>query len=224
MKKYPNKNLSGYVKLLSKQVLMPALGVDSRLFESNRKPYRKYLLNVKEVYGGRNYRLHKFCSRKDVHLGLINYHHISERTEDWLLNGYQDGIEYRYPLLDKDLIEFILTVPSKILFKDGYVRILLREASKGILPDNVIWYNNKLEPVRYEYVKKLSGQIFFESLSEIHEYKENHYMDFVNFSALETDISKVSEDLDSDDFWDTINFILYLRQINEFTKAYHKLS
>ena len=49
--------------------------------------------------------------------------------DDWFLSGARYGIEYRYPLLDKDIIEYMLKVPSKLLFKRDYSRSIIRELS-----------------------------------------------------------------------------------------------
>lgn len=47
------------------------------------------------------------------------------------------GIELRFPLLDRDLIAWCLAAPIKEKLADGYTRALLRKGMAGYLPDQV---------------------------------------------------------------------------------------
>ena len=53
------------------------------------------------------------------------------------LNSMFYSLENRSPFLDKDLFEFVNTIPSKYLIKNGYAKNLLRSSMKGILNDKV---------------------------------------------------------------------------------------
>jgi len=53
------------------------------------------------------------------------------------LNSMMYSIENRSPYLDKDLLEFMLTVPNKYLIRNGKGKFILREALAGILNDKV---------------------------------------------------------------------------------------
>lgn len=76
--------------------------------------------------------------------------HLQARMEVWAAQGAQDGVEYRYPLLDRRLVEFCLGAPSN-LFSDGeHSRSLLRHAVRGLLPDHVRLATVKLERLRVE--------------------------------------------------------------------------
>lgn len=46
--------------------------------------------------------------------------------------------EYRYPYLDRDLVNFLLRVPREVLVEPGRRRSLMRKAMKGIVPDKVL--------------------------------------------------------------------------------------
>lgn len=63
------------------------------------------------------------------------------RFSDWTYisrNIYSPlGIEVAHPFLDQRLIEFMLKVPSEIKMNPPYLKILLREAMKDILPERV---------------------------------------------------------------------------------------
>jgi asparagine synthase (glutamine-hydrolysing) len=74
--------------------------------------------------------------------------YLQDRIEAWAVQGARDGIEYRYPLLDRRLVEFCLGVPPE-LFRDGPTgRALFRAALAGILPDSIRLANVKLEQLR----------------------------------------------------------------------------
>jgi len=53
------------------------------------------------------------------------------------LNSMYYSIENRSPYLDRNLFEFMYSVPSKHLIKNGYGKYILRESLKGILNDKV---------------------------------------------------------------------------------------
>ena len=52
-------------------------------------------------------------------------------------NSMRWSIENRAPYLDKELVEFLYSIPSKMLIYRGYPKWFLREAVAGLLPDSV---------------------------------------------------------------------------------------
>jgi asparagine synthase (glutamine-hydrolysing) len=48
------------------------------------------------------------------------------------------SIETRVPFLDEDLVEFALTIPSDLQYKNGQTKYLLKQAARGIIPDEII--------------------------------------------------------------------------------------
>lgn len=54
------------------------------------------------------------------------------------LNAMFWSIENRSPFLDRRLFETLSEVPTRHLMRDGYAKVLLREAVRGIAPDAVI--------------------------------------------------------------------------------------
>lgn len=81
-------------------------------------------------------------------LHLLQLGHLTKRAEVWANAGADDGIVYRFPLLDRRLIELSLTAPSALFFDGRTDRILFRRAVEGILPPAVQWGQVKDEPVR----------------------------------------------------------------------------
>ena len=59
------------------------------------------------------------------------------------LNWMYHSIENRTAFLDRPLIEFMLTVPSRHLIQDGYSKYLLRKAAESYVPDEILFARQK---------------------------------------------------------------------------------
>ncbi|MDV7141324.1 asparagine synthase-related protein [Tropicimonas sp. TH_r6] len=53
------------------------------------------------------------------------------------------GVEARDPFLDQRVIQYCLALPQDQLIKDGWPKLVLRRAMKGILPEEVCWMRGK---------------------------------------------------------------------------------
>jgi asparagine synthase (glutamine-hydrolysing) len=60
------------------------------------------------------------------------------RTQPHLKPSEVYRYEYRYPFLDRDLVDFLLRVPRDQLAKPGRRRFLMRRALKGIVPAEIL--------------------------------------------------------------------------------------
>ncbi len=63
--------------------------------------------------------------------------HIAERTEVWAQTGARHGMAFAFPLLDRRVIEFALSLPSELFVRDGYGRRPFRDAMADVLPARV---------------------------------------------------------------------------------------
>ncbi|BCA57126.1 Asparagine synthetase [Nitrospira sp. KM1] len=48
------------------------------------------------------------------------------------------SIETRVPFLDEDVVEFALTIPSRVKCRNGVYKYVLKQAARGIIPDEII--------------------------------------------------------------------------------------
>lgn len=48
------------------------------------------------------------------------------------------SIETRVPFLDEDVVEFALSIPSTMKRRDGVYKYILKEAARGLVPDDII--------------------------------------------------------------------------------------
>ncbi|HIB65316.1 MAG TPA: hypothetical protein EYO33_09440 [Phycisphaerales bacterium] len=56
------------------------------------------------------------------------------------------GIECRFPLLDREVMEFCLAVPTSAFRDRGWKRLLLRRACRGLVPSEILWNERKVAP------------------------------------------------------------------------------
>ena len=73
----------------------------------------------------------------------ITHSHVSQRLEYSSLAAKKYGVEYRYPLLDKRLIEFYMSMPIRLKARNGIGRYAIRKAIDEIVPKEIQWRNDK---------------------------------------------------------------------------------
>lgn len=214
-------NLKNFVKNQLFYVIYPALGILDRNIAKSFRDDAKYIkrpFRQSDREAIRNFYFH--TSRHQLHLRLLQFYHLQERCESWMINGYRKGVEYRYPLLDRRIIEYMLKVPSELLCKTDYFRPVLREISDGILSEELRWNYSKNDPVWWAYMEELlrdSGTLF---MDEIDDWKENSELHFVDFDLLSEDISKYRDKPDSVDQNVLFRALVYIKAIHEFTIDY----
>lgn len=204
-----------FLHMLVYQVVFPFLGVPA---DSKNKD-RWFLGYFKKPFDRRTHNslFYKKGSRRETHLNLLYNYHLPWRMESEFILGNQYGVLYRYPLLDKRIIEYMLQIPSKVLAEWPYSRPLIREISKGILPERVRLHQSKLDAARLnhfcDFLKKIVP--FFHN--ELEGFKNNDDLDFLDFNKIEEDLHR----LQAGNYpYDENEFLLFLSNI----KKMHELS
>ena len=90
-----------------------------------------------------------------MQLALLRSGHLSQRIESWASHGATVGIDYVYPLLDRRVIEFALSVPDHLYMRNGWKRWLYRAATEGCLPHEVRWNKHKMDPAAFEQARRV---------------------------------------------------------------------
>ena len=85
---------------------------------------------------------------RGIQMALLHGGHLAERMEGWAASGGRRGIEYRYPLLDRRLLEFALGLPPEQFRRGKERRWLMRNTLRTVLPPEVCWHPSKLDPAR----------------------------------------------------------------------------
>ena len=113
-------------------------------------------------------------------IDLFNHGHLLTRIESWASGGIRNNIDYRYPLLDKRIIELALGIPEELFFKYGENRYIFKKALSGTLPEKLCWRaNTKFEPNRLrrlQYVSQVMIDKWENSDYEI-QVEHNKYID-----------------------------------------------
>ena len=85
-----------------------------------------------------------------MRLRMLRAGSLSGQMEGWAASGAARGIEYRYPLLDRRVLEFALGLPHE-QFRHGKLgRWLMRRAFDSVLPAEVCRHSGKADPARVE--------------------------------------------------------------------------
>lgn len=153
----------GFMKRFYREVILPS--IPDRLYCMQRRVYcnvnkisnyMKPSMNtlIKSIRPKK--KLLKSIGVRNTMLNALHDGLIQTRVESWNVSGRSNRIEYRYPLLDKRIVEFALGVPEEIFRQEGKNRFLFRRAVEGLLPQNIIWSNTKYEPKRVERYMEIS--------------------------------------------------------------------
>lgn len=92
---------------------------------------------------------------------MLKLGHVAERMATWAAWSAPAEFEYRYPLVDRELLEFMLSLPPEIRFGDGSSRYLARRALRIHLPKGV----NKKDRVN-EKLRQANRQGWWSILSK----------------------------------------------------------
>lgn len=60
-----------------------------------------------------------------------------------------NGLEARVPFADKELVQYVFNIPWEMKAKEGIVKNVLRQAAKGLLPDEILFRKKSPYPKTY---------------------------------------------------------------------------
>ena len=71
------------------------------------------------------------------------------------------GLEARVPFADRALVDYVFNIPWEMKAKDGLVKNILRQASKGLLPNEILFRRKSPYPKSYNpyYETLLAGRL-----------------------------------------------------------------
>ncbi len=73
----------------------------------------------------------------------IMHAHVPQRLTNCAIAAKSRKIEYRYPLLDIELMAFYLALPPEIKQKEGTIRYPIRKVIEGYVPSEIQWRTDK---------------------------------------------------------------------------------
>ncbi len=125
----------------------------------------------------------------------LAYGHLTRRLEDWTTNGARHQLVYRYPLLDRRIVEFCLGIPAEQFSLHGRTRSLLRRAGQGILPTTMPWNPPKNDPAAVGIVQQTYRQLFPQwldlVLAQPHPPRLAHYIQLTSLKEVRKKITQL---------------------------------
>lgn len=91
---------------------------------------------LKNLFFAKSIAIH-FSNTNEELIAQITGNYVSQRLEYSYAAAAQYGLEYRYPLLDKDLIETYLTMPAHLRINKGVKRYIFRKAIMDMVPEKI---------------------------------------------------------------------------------------
>jgi len=99
-----------------------------------------------------------------------------------------NSLEVRAPLLDKDIVEFSATLPSRLKFNKGEKKYILKQTFKKFLPDDILyrkkmgfsvplasWLRDELKSIAEDYLfSKSNGIQQFFNMETVKKYWQQH--------------------------------------------------
>jgi len=86
------------------------------------------------------------ASVAQTRLERISTPHLPHLTEVYALAGARHGLAYAFPLLDRRVVAFALSLPNEFFLRGGFGRRVYRDAMEGVLPDKVRLRHDKRSP------------------------------------------------------------------------------
>lgn len=79
-------------------------------------------------------------------LSLLNGRHLAHRAEGWAQMAARHGLAVTFPMLDRRVVAFALSLPSRLFYRGGWPRRVFRDAMADVLPAEILWRRGKLAP------------------------------------------------------------------------------
>ena len=133
------------------------------------------------------------------------------REED--RNSMAYSIESRLPFLDHRLVEYVMNLPGSYKIRRGYTKFLLREALRGVLPENIRTRAGKLgfgTPIG-EWFRSPAMDAFVRDLFGSRAFRERPYLDAAGVLALFED-HQAGRTNHYQAIWKALNLELWLRR------------
>lgn len=216
----PISDPKNILRVLLKEVFLPFFNLRYYTRKKELFQYSEFIRKTKKEKIIPINKLFRWKSRNQLQIRLINNLHLQDRTEDWYINGQREGIEYRYPLLDRRIIEYVLMIPSKMQFSKEFDRLLIREIGKKYIPSEITVSNFKNEPVRISSYLKLYEELIDNLILEIDHFKSNPLFDFIDFERLENKVSDHKKGKTNRKSYKDLEILVFLKKAHEFSKKY----
>lgn len=118
-------------------------------------------------------------------LGILERHHLADRCESWYNLGQEHGIAYRYPMLDRRIIEYCLQLDASVFASGTLNKPLIRAIGREYLTQDMIHSEQLLDPVLFEHSDEVRKNALHELLKGLTRMKENVHLSVFNVDLLQ---------------------------------------
>lgn len=129
------------------------------------------------------------------------------------------GLEARVPFADRALVDYVFNIPWEMKAKGGVVKNILRQASKGLLPDEILFRRKSPYPKTYNpYYENLLAKRLRETLDS-----ESPLKPLLNLASLQPFLEQ-PKNYGAPWYGQLMagpQMIAYLLQIDYFLRTYH---
>ncbi|MEO7421529.1 MAG: asparagine synthase (glutamine-hydrolyzing), partial [Ornithinibacter sp.] len=127
-------------------------------------------------------------------------------------NTMRFSLEGRVPFLDKEVVKFIFSLSDEAIIKDGWNKRVLRDATRGLLPESINRRRNKIgfTTPQGEWFMRLKNHLYDIFLSE--SFANRPYVDQTEVLHAFEGWIKGTNDVDTMTFWRLINLELWMRE------------
>lgn len=127
-------------------------------------------------------------NRRQFILNLLYNYHIPERMDTWSLHSERYGFVYKYPLLDKAVLEFWFSMPIEYTYCNMQSRLLYREAMKGILTECIRVRRDKGEGMRISYTKQKRKEDMTFIQNQFLSLDKNEHLPYFHYEAIKKSV------------------------------------
>ena len=166
-----------------------------------------------DFYNKTNSLFDVFYKSKTLKEFLIN--HFEYKFEHNLLwadkTGMKFSLETRFPFLDHNLVEKTLSIPTDNYIKNGYTKVIMRNALKGILPEKIRMRKDKVgfSTPEADWFKNKKLQAILEDVIESDSFKGRGYF---NVKQCKKEFKSFQDyNRYNPEFWKWINLELWFR-------------
>ena len=151
----------------------------------------------------------------DSFLRSMTYLELKQRLPELLLMrvdkmAMANSIETRVPFLDHKLVEYALSLPAGLQLKNGTLKYLLKEAVRGIVPDEIIdrkklGFCGSAKNMLSQRVTEYANEMVMQSLPELEGIFNRSYVERVLQRHRQGDNQGMR-------LWNLLNFALWHRR------------
>jgi asparagine synthase (glutamine-hydrolysing) len=124
----------------------------------------------------------------------------------------QFSLETRFPFLDHNLVEKTLSAPTDNYIKNGYTKMIMRNALKGILPEKIRMRKDKVgfSTPESDWFKNKKLQRLLSDVIESDSFKQRGYFEVKHCKKELESLKKYNKY--SSEFWKWIHLELWFRK------------